>query len=244
MAFRKAVLAGMAGAAAWELAARALILSGVPFVDLVHLLGTVVLPNAGAAGWWTVGLLLHLAVGALWAVFYAYMFWSVLPRPPVVQGLVFSILPMLLAIFAMRPQLELMNPLVVQGLLPFSGRFGTEGGWAGPLSVAIGHLLWGGMLGALYPRPVGHRVGSRRRPPRHAMAAHAMAPRPAVTRGELRFLFATGIESSYPTLNGGRWRLDLLEAAGHYRRWREDLQLVHELGLRGLRYGPPLHRVF
>ena len=29
---------------------------------------------------------------------------------------------------------------------------------------------------------------------------------------------------------------------GHYQRWREDFQLVHELGLEYLRYGPPYYR--
>lgn len=58
------------------------------------------------------------------------------------------------------------------------------------------------------------------------------------------FMFATGIECSYPTIEGGRWRLDELEATDHYRFWRRDLELVRDLGLRHLRYGPPLHRTF
>jgi len=57
------------------------------------------------------------------------------------------------------------------------------------------------------------------------------------------FMFATGIECSYPTLEGGRWRVDQLEATDHYRCWRRDLELVRELGLRYLRYGPPLYRI-
>jgi beta-glucosidase/6-phospho-beta-glucosidase/beta-galactosidase len=57
------------------------------------------------------------------------------------------------------------------------------------------------------------------------------------------FMFATGIECSYPTIEGGRWRMDELEATGHYRYWRRDLELVRELGLRYLRYGPPFHRI-
>src|ERR687897_3877264 len=57
------------------------------------------------------------------------------------------------------------------------------------------------------------------------------------------FMFATGIECSYPTIEGGRWRMDQLEATGHYRYWRRDLELVRELGLRYLRYGPPFHRI-
>jgi beta-glucosidase/6-phospho-beta-glucosidase/beta-galactosidase len=58
------------------------------------------------------------------------------------------------------------------------------------------------------------------------------------------FMFATGVECSYPTIEGGRWRIDQLAATEHYRYWRRDLELVRELGLRYLRYGPPLHSIF
>jgi hypothetical protein len=57
------------------------------------------------------------------------------------------------------------------------------------------------------------------------------------------FMFATGIECSYPTIEGGKVRRDLLEECGHYARWREDLMLVRELGLKVLRYGLPYHLV-
>lgn len=57
-------------------------------------------------------------------------------------------------------------------------------------------------------------------------------------------MFATGIENSIPTINGGRTRVDQMDASDHYRRWREDFDLVEEMGLRFLRYGPPLHRTF
>ncbi|MFC4931123.1 family 1 glycosylhydrolase [Massilia sp. GCM10023247] len=56
------------------------------------------------------------------------------------------------------------------------------------------------------------------------------------------FIFATGIENSNPTIEGGRIRMDELEKCGHYRHWQLDFALVQELGLRVLRYGPPLHR--
>jgi beta-glucosidase/6-phospho-beta-glucosidase/beta-galactosidase len=60
------------------------------------------------------------------------------------------------------------------------------------------------------------------------------------------FMFATGIENSYPVITGpdgkGR-RVDEMEKCGHYERWQEDLALVHELGLRYLRWGPAWYRV-
>src|SRR5438067_206579 len=58
------------------------------------------------------------------------------------------------------------------------------------------------------------------------------------------FMFATGIENSSPTIQNGRLRIDEMEKCGHYTRWREDFELVQEMGLGFLRYGPPLHRTF
>lgn len=57
-------------------------------------------------------------------------------------------------------------------------------------------------------------------------------------------MFATGIEGSYPTVEGGRRRMDEMEKCGHYRRWRDDFDCVEDLGVRVLRYGPPLHRTW
>jgi len=57
------------------------------------------------------------------------------------------------------------------------------------------------------------------------------------------FLFSTGIENSYPTIAGGR-RMDEMAKCGHYQRWREDFELVRELGISFLRYGAPLHKTF
>jgi beta-glucosidase len=58
------------------------------------------------------------------------------------------------------------------------------------------------------------------------------------------FVFATGIENSYPTVDGGTRRVDQMDICGHYDRWREDFGCVRELGVDFLRYGPPLHRVW
>ena len=57
------------------------------------------------------------------------------------------------------------------------------------------------------------------------------------------FMFATGIENSYPTIrlpDGRTHRVDEMAKCGHYARWRDDFRLVKELGIEFLRYGPPL----
>ena len=59
----------------------------------------------------------------------------------------------------------------------------------------------------------------------------------------LRFMFAVGIECSCPTIEGNS-RVDQLRDTGHYEQWRTDLKLVRELGLRYLRYGPPIYRIW
>ena len=58
------------------------------------------------------------------------------------------------------------------------------------------------------------------------------------------FMFATGIENSIPTIHNGRTRIDQMELCGHYKHWRTDFDLVEDLGIRFLRFGPPLHKAF
>ena len=59
-------------------------------------------------------------------------------------------------------------------------------------------------------------------------------------------MFATGIENSYPTIllpDGKTKRVDEMEKTGHNQRWKEDFNLVKELGIEFLRYGPPYYKV-
>lgn len=60
-----------------------------------------------------------------------------------------------------------------------------------------------------------------------------------------KFMFATGIENSYPMItlpDGSRKRVDEMEKCGHYKYWKEDFNLVKEMGIEFLRYGAPLHK--
>ncbi|HTJ03895.1 MAG TPA: family 1 glycosylhydrolase [Caldimonas sp.] len=55
------------------------------------------------------------------------------------------------------------------------------------------------------------------------------------------YVIATGIECSYPTVQGGKRRDELAET-GHYTHWREDMELCREIGARFVRYGIPYYR--
>ncbi|MFL5173969.1 MAG: family 1 glycosylhydrolase, partial [Microvirga sp.] len=57
-------------------------------------------------------------------------------------------------------------------------------------------------------------------------------------------MFATGIENSYPTIDNGRKRVDEMEKCGHYKHWRTDFELLQDLDVRVLRYGPPIHKTW
>lgn len=59
------------------------------------------------------------------------------------------------------------------------------------------------------------------------------------------FIFATGIENSYPTIlgkDGNTKRIDEMEMCGHYKFWREDFRLVKEMEISHLRYGVPYYK--
>jgi beta-glucosidase/6-phospho-beta-glucosidase/beta-galactosidase len=61
-----------------------------------------------------------------------------------------------------------------------------------------------------------------------------------------KFMFATGIENSYPTIilpDGTRKRVNEMEKCGHYELWKQDLDLVIETGVDVLRYGPAYYKV-
>jgi beta-glucosidase/6-phospho-beta-glucosidase/beta-galactosidase len=70
-------------------------------------------------------------------------------------------------------------------------------------------------------------------------------PLKVLNPGTQRFLFATGIECSYPTIEwkGQRVRQDELRKCGHYEKWREDFAAAREVGVRVLRYGPPYYTI-
>ena len=237
--FSKAVKAGAVGALAMEAVSFALRLTGIPAVDLAGELGSVLIPmdhGIGLAG----GLAAHLAVGAAWALFYAYFIWGRLKWAPPLQGLAFSIVPAVLAILFVYPQLKLME--AHGDVLTLRWRDLAEHSLPGLFSIVVMHAVYGLVIGLLYTRPVGYRVGD---------TPHRLAKRRAFDRAPDRgrrnphgFLFATGIECSYPTIDHGRWRRDEMQSTFHYRRWQQDFDLCRRIGITHLRYGPPLHLTF
>jgi beta-glucosidase/6-phospho-beta-glucosidase/beta-galactosidase len=88
--------------------------------------------------------------------------------------------------------------------------------------------------------------------PAAAARSDALRQNPFLIRSQLdkltdptTFLWATGIEDTFitaPWAKTGR-TLDEYELTGHYENWREDIDLMAELGLKAARYGIPWHRL-
>jgi len=239
VALRKAAVAGLCGAAAMEAFWFVTGKLGLPTIDLVAQLSAVQFhrwPLLGDAA----GLLAHFSIGICWAMFYAFFFWGRFHLRPVLQGLIFSIAPAMLAILVVYPELALMrsqSPMVVLDLHRFFAPITP----ATVASLLLSHALFGVIVGLMYRRPVGYAVGNRPAPPHPRRPGRSHGKRNANATG---FMFATGIECSYPTIEHGRWRRDEMDSTRHYEFWQEDFRLAREIGITHIRYGPPLHLIF
>src|SRR3546814_7710909 len=92
------------------------------------------------------GMVIHATVGAIWAIFYAYFFWSIFDWPPAFQGMAFSLLPTLLALFIAYPHLQMM-PLDVPTALFTPLAIIRSGSWQETFGLLTGQLIFGGAIG-------------------------------------------------------------------------------------------------
>lgn len=188
---------------------------------------------AGAIG-------VHLGVGVSWAVFYGYFFWARLKLPPPLQGLVFALAPAMLAILVVHPQLQLMQLGVPIVRIDFRGFLATQS-LATIAGLLAGHAAYGLTVGAIYIKPVGYPADRFPAPPRRRRESARPGERRQASQS---FMFATGIECSYPTIEHGRWRRDEMGSMRHYELWQRDFELAREIGTTHIRYGPALHLIF
>lgn len=239
VSLKKAVAAGLAGAAAMELWSLAASQVGVPSVDFVAQFSSMLFdhsPLLTAAGAFAV----HLAVGVCWAVFYAFFVWARIRVAPPIQGLIFSLLPATLSILIVYPELALIH-LGSESVRLTVASFLAPLSWPAVAGLLVGHALFGLTVGAIYHHPVGYPADARPPLPR---AARRQARRGHRREHSAGFMFATGIECSYPTIEQGRWRRDELDSTRHYQLWQKDFALAREIGITHIRYGPPLHLIF
>ena len=213
--------------------------AGLPSVDLVSQLSGVEFDGLSLAGN-LVGAIAHLSIGVCWAVFYAFFFWGRLRIRPAFQGLSFAILPAALAILVVYPRARAdaapnrrRPPKPTPILFP---AFASNDRCATRQPCAF----WFDRRPDL-PSSLGLCSRSEEPSPPHIRRARDQdARRRPNSNG---FMFATGVECSYPTIDHGRWRRDEMCSTRHYQHWQHDFELAREIGITHLRYGPPLHLI-
>ncbi len=129
----RAVLAGLAGTAVMTMLMLLTPRMGMPPMNIGAMLGSVMGGNV-ALGW-----VAHFMIGTILALGYAVVFAARIPGAPAVRGVIFGLLPWLMA------QLVVM-PMMGMGL--FSGSMLAAGG------SLMGHLVYGSVAGQIYGVPV------------------------------------------------------------------------------------------
>jgi uncharacterized membrane protein YagU involved in acid resistance len=153
MNVKRAVAAGLVGTTVMTGLMLVAPMVGLPRMAIGELLSTLLavstafLPTGPAVGW-----LIHAAFGVALALIYAGVFAGRLPGKPIARGALYGFLVFLLA------QLLFM-PLVGGGVF-------SRGEVPMILGSLIGHLVYGGLVGAIYGDPM--RAAERSAPPRMA----------------------------------------------------------------------------
>ena len=130
--FGRAALAGIIGAAMMTVVGLyAAPLMGIPAMNPADMLADQMGGNA-VLGW-----IAHFMIGVIFAGAYAVVAGS-LPGPVVVRGALFALAPWLLAQMAVMPMM---------GMGFFSGAMNLA------MGSLIGHIIFGGVVGAVYGQP-------------------------------------------------------------------------------------------
>jgi len=239
VSLKKAIAAGIAGAVAMEIFSIVGKVAGLATVDLVSELSSVDFPKSFLLAN-VVAIAAHLSIGVCWAVFYAFFFWGRLRLRPPLQGLLFAVIPAALAILVVYPELTLMRSRADIVSLDVATYFQPL---TAPVvaSLVISHALFGLTMGAIYRKPVGYAADHKPSTPAPRRRHGSKFSR---KEGSTAFMFATGVECSYPTIEHGKWRRDEMQATGHYELWQHDFELARMIGITLIRYGPPLHLIF
>jgi hypothetical protein len=120
--FWQAIKAGIAAWIVFTLVLYIAPLMGVPKMDVPAMLGGMFELNNLGFGW-----MMHLAIGLMLALIYAYWFVDLVGGVPWVRGLTFGVLPWLAMMVVIAPMLPLLNPMMTR--MPPGCSSPTRGSW-------------------------------------------------------------------------------------------------------------------
>jgi len=132
----KSIYGGIAGTIVMTLMMMfvAPMLTGMP-MDIAAMLGTMV-------GGYTMGMIAHIMMGVIvFPLAYALVFYGFIPGSPLVRGLIFGVILWLAAVIVVMP-------MAGAGFL-----MANIGGMMAVVASLMGHLVYGGLLGAIAGGP-------------------------------------------------------------------------------------------
>ena len=131
--FKQAILAGIAGTIAMTMLTFMAPLMGIPEMNIPKMLGDFMSVPV------IVGWIAHFMIGTMFAIIYGYVFIVRLPGAPWVKGALYGLLPWFLSQI-------MVNPIMGAGVFAFN----TPAPMLVVVGSLMGHLVYGGVLGAVY----------------------------------------------------------------------------------------------
>lgn len=131
--FKKAILAGIAGTIAMTALTYMAPLMGMPEMNIPKMLGGFMSVPV------IIGWIAHFMIGTILALFYVYVFVNRLPGAPWLKGALYGLLPWFLAQI-------MVNPMMGAGVFAAN----TPAPMLMVIGSLMGHLVYGGVLGAVY----------------------------------------------------------------------------------------------
>ncbi len=153
-----AILAGLVGAVAMLVVISGGKAMGMTRMDLLKTLGTMAVPKAASNVVYAVGAMMHLMMGAVFGLVHAGLLHVVDPTSDGAAagfGALFGGIHGVMVAFMMPVMLTMMHPLVRSGDMPAPGVAMTNFGKMTPMGIAVAHVAFGLVTGAIYVAAVG-----------------------------------------------------------------------------------------
>ncbi|NUQ36286.1 MAG: hypothetical protein HUU23_00505 [Caldilineales bacterium] len=136
-----AVIAGLVGTAAMTLLMMLAPAMGMPKMDVMGMLGSMVSRDAGRAR--GIGAVMHFMMGVVFALIYAFLWSQGIGAAAVIWGLIFGLVHGIVA-GVMMPMMSRMMPSSA------TGAASSSGGMAGLMGLVMGHLVFGLIVALVY----------------------------------------------------------------------------------------------
>ncbi len=131
---------------------------GMTTMDLLKMLGTMVSPKAEGTTAYGIGLMVHLMMGAGFALIDAGLLHAFDPTSSgsaAGLGLLFGAIHGMVVTVMMPAMLKMAHPLVKSGEMDDPGQFMTGMGKMTPIGMVMAHVVFGLVAGAYYASAIG-----------------------------------------------------------------------------------------